>query len=425
MTTPLASIVRHARLHAPYYRQLYAHLPESDWQLSDLPLIEPETFWADAADIDHWPVLTGPILDGHVFKTGGSTSEGKLSIYSREEWQQFIHRFGQGLGKQLKAGDRVANLFFAGDLYTSFLFIHGSLSHSPVPVCEFPFTGAVDDATLADAINQYGITVLACVPAQLLRFASWLNQVGRQLPGIRCILYGGESLFDDQRPLLDRVFPNARTASIGCASVDAGLIGASLPDCTSGEHRVFDGDTLVEIIDEATGQPITAMNQVGMLVVTNLQRRLMPILRYPTGDLACWRETVGTPQRKFALCGRASQGHRLRVGTLSLFPAEIGKLIAAHAGHTPWQLHLSRSAGVDTLTLRLADDAGQALPPRAELQTALQITLPALAEALLQGQVIVQVHYLPSSTLATHPRSGKLLRIVDERHYLVTQEEMA
>ena len=171
-------------------------------------------------------MLSGPLADGHVFKTGGSTSDGKLSVFRRDEWQAFVRAFGQGLGRQLLPGDRVANLFFAGDLYTSLLFIHGALSHSPAPVVEFPFTCNVEDAALADAIDTLDINVLAGVPVQLVRFASWLQQAAA-LTGVRCLLYGGESLFAEQLALLGRVFPNARIGSIGCASVDAGLIGAA------------------------------------------------------------------------------------------------------------------------------------------------------------------------------------------------------
>ncbi|MFX5046192.1 hypothetical protein ABTC39_20460, partial [Acinetobacter baumannii] len=79
-------------------------------------------------------------------------------------------------------------------------------------------------------------------------------------------------------------FPNARIASIGCACVDAGLIGLSTPDCLADEHRVFEPETIVEIIDEATGEPIDEINRSGMLVVTSLTRTLMPLIRYPVGD---------------------------------------------------------------------------------------------------------------------------------------------
>lgn len=308
------------RQHARFYAEHYRALPERGWRWLDLPVIDPANYWRHA--LSSWPVLTGPIRDGHMFKTGGSSGDGKLSVFTRAEWSDFVRCFGAALGTRPSPGDRVANLFFAGDLYTSFLFIHGALAQAPVVVCEYPFTGAIEPAALAHAVEQHQINVLACVPAQLMRFASHLWRCGQVLPGVTTILYGGESLFADQIPVLKHSFPNAHIASIGCASVDAGLVGASLPDCALGERRVFDTDTIIEILDEACGLPLEHPGQNGLLVVTSLKRRLMPLIRYPTGDLAAWCEPAGGAGRKFVLRCRASQGRRVRGGTLSLFPEE-------------------------------------------------------------------------------------------------------
>ncbi|STW66304.1 phenylacetate-coenzyme A ligase [Klebsiella michiganensis] len=78
----------------------------------------------------------------------------------------------------------------------------------------------------------------------LLQYAAELAGKNRRLPGIETILYGSESLFTEQLQLLKSAFPNARIASIGCACVDAGLIGLSTPDCLADEHRVFEPETI-------------------------------------------------------------------------------------------------------------------------------------------------------------------------------------
>lgn len=120
------------------------------------------------------------------------------------------------------------------------------------------------------------------------------------------------------------------------------------------EHRVFEPETIVEIIDEATGEPIDEINRSGMLVVTSLTRTLMPLIRYPVGDLAAWREPPGSKHRKFILQGRSSLGHRLRVGYASLFPDEIAALITEEMGHQQWQLMLEHADNRDRLSLRIA-----------------------------------------------------------------------
>ncbi|WGG52636.1 phenylacetate--CoA ligase family protein [Rugamonas sp. DEMB1] len=418
----LDDLVRHARQHAPFYAELYRALPAAGWRLRDLPLIEPADYWRHSMPLASWPVLTGPVTDGHVFKTGGSSGEGKLSVYTRAEWNDFVRAFGTALGSRLRPGDRVANLFFAGDLYTSFLFIHSALALSPVPVCEYPFTGTMEPAALAQAVELHQINVLACVPAQLMRFAGHLAAAGQVLPGVGTILYGGESLFADQIALLRDTFPNALFASIGCASVDAGLVGASTPDCALGEHRVFDGETIVEIVDEASGLVIDEVGRNGVLVVTNLKRRLMPLIRYPSGDLAAWCEPAGGAQRKFVLRGRASQGRRVRVGTLSLFPEEIDGLVREQLGDVLWQLVIGRADGRDQLTLRLLAECDIDSAATARLRAALLTRLPPIRAGIEQDQLRLLVEHGPLAQARFHPRSGKLMRIVDQRDYAADAE---
>ncbi|KVG87712.1 AMP-dependent synthetase [Burkholderia ubonensis] len=414
----LIRLVEYARHYSPYYRLLYRDLPERGWALADLPLVDPAVFWRNSKDLTRWPALTTVPGDGHVFKTGGSTGDGKLSVFSRAEWHAFVRAFGVGLSHHLCPGDRVANLFYAGDLYTSLLFIHGALSHAPVPVLEYPFTCTVENDALATSIVQHRINVLVGVPAQLLRFAHHLEAQRKTLPEVETLLYGGESLFSEQIALLKCVFPMARIGSVGCASVDAGLIGYADPNCGHGEHRIFDDENIIEIVDEDCCEVINEPGRRGLLLVTNLQRRLMPMIRYPSGDLACWCEPQGQ-SRKFALLGRAGNSHRVRVGTLSLFPEELGQILNEQYELLDWQLEISREQGKDCLKLLLA---ARVLLDLAKIRLALLVSQPAVAEQCVNNQLSLELCQTTLEQMRTHPRSGKLLRVVDRRNYQATED---
>jgi phenylacetate-CoA ligase len=411
----LEALVAHAREHSAFYAEHFRALPATGWRLCDLPLIQSSAYWRMDEGLQAWPVLTGSIEAAHVFKTGGTTGSGKVSVYTREEWRAFVTTFGRGMATLLQAGDRVANLFFTGDLYASLLFIHGALTHMEVPVCEYPFTGTIESSALADGIRAYGINVLAGVPAQLLRFAAYLDEQGVSLPQIRMVLYGGESVFADQLLLLHKVFPQAHCTSVGCASVDAGLLGASTADCSIGEHRCYDEDAIVEIIDESTGIPIDEPGRPGMVVLTNLQRKLMPLIRYPVGDLAAWVEPPGVRQRKFILMGRSSLGHRLRVGILSLFPDDIDVMIGNIVGPCRWQLLIGHTSGVDQLTLRMAHSGNDTY--RDALHAALCQQIPGLQGLIHAGQLQLYIQWCATADLSLHPRTGKLARVLDQRKY--------
>ncbi|SMQ23937.1 phenylacetate-CoA ligase [Pseudomonas helmanticensis] len=415
----LNQLVGFARAHSNYYREHLHNVAPCIASLGELPLIDPHTYWQSSHDLDHWSVLTGSLANALVFKTGGTSSNGKLSVFTRDEWQTLVSDFGVQLTAQLNDGDRIANLFFVGDLYASFVFVHDALAHTGSAVTEFPFTGNVDSAVLADSIAQYRINVLAGVPAHLLTFAAWLARQSRTLEGIDTQLYGGESLFGGQLLLLRRVFPNARIASIGYASVDAGFIGFSSRDCALNEHRMLDRHSVVEILDEQTGEVIEDCGRTGRLVLTNFTRRLMPLIRYPVGDLACWKEPCGAPMRKFALMGRSMDSQRVRVGSLTLLTAEIGEIVQRIAAGGEWQLVLDHSNNRDDLHLKWRH-AAQRLDTTqvsAELRAALIDQYPLIEQLTADGLLNLQVASCVGEDFACHPRSGKHQKVVDLRLY--------
>jgi phenylacetate-CoA ligase len=280
---------------------------------------------------------------------------------------------------------------------------------------------------LADALDQHRINVLVGVPAQLLRFAAYLTQHQRVLCGVETLLYGGESLFGPQLAILTQVFPNVRIASIGYASVDAGLIGATSRDCALGEHRVFEPQTLLEIVDELTGEVIEECDRTGVLVVTNLTRRLMPLLRYPVGDRACWREPETTPMRKFALKGRSAHSQRVRVSSLSLLIDEIQQIVQRVADTDQWQLRIEHDGYKDIVSVKWVPGARTltSAPMCQALYAALVTHYPALEQLNRERLLELRVLSCPATELELHPRSGKQMRVLDLRTYDAPSPETA
>ncbi|WP_339465771.1 MULTISPECIES: AMP-binding protein [unclassified Pseudomonas] len=425
ITQELNKLVSFVRLHSSYYARLYQNVAQHLTTLEELPLVDPTAYWQTSQNINQWPVLTAAVESALVFKTGGTTTAGKLSVFTRKEWQTFVSDFGSFLTTQLNSGDRFANLFFVGDLYASFIFIHDALAHEIAGVTEFPFTGNVDSAVLADSIVQHQINVLAGVPAHLLTFANWLESQSRTLDGVETLLYGGESLFSGQLQTLRRVFPNARIASIGYASVDAGLIGGTARDCALGEHRMLEQHSVLEILDEHTGKVIDDCGRTGRLVITNLTRYLMPLIRYPVGDLACWQEPDKTPMRKFALMGRCANSQRVRVGILTLMMDDIDAIVQPITGSHDWQLVIDQSASRDVLNLKWLPDAPDRETARKNttLRAALVRRYPLIEQLAADHLLDLHVVDCTADDLIRHPRSGKRQRIADLRRYDIPNPE--
>ncbi|MFD9691243.1 phenylacetate--CoA ligase family protein [Kitasatospora sp. NPDC059088] len=413
---PLAELIRFARRNSPFYAELYAGLPDPTARLTDLPVVPQAEFWQANTPRGN-RLLTGPLEEAVVFKSGGTTGSPKFSFYSREEWREFTTSFGAGLvDAGLRPGHRVADLFYAGDLYASYTFILDSLHRSPVSNVRLPIGGAAPLESTTQTLEQFQVEVVAGTPTTLCSLADHLLASGRELPSVELLLFGGEGLYQDQQPLLGKVFPNARVSSIGYAAVDAGLLGRPVPGPDTRVHRAFTPETVVEILDDHTGEPIDTEGVPGRVVVTDLRRRLMPVLRYPVGDRAEWTDVA---TGRFRILGRAQEG--VRVGPVSLYTQDVLDLVRAAdpAGRVIGvQLVVRRWEGRDGLVLRLACDGDPTGLPElaAAVTTAVHTARPLYPEAAAAGHVHpLSVTWVRPHELAVNPRTGKLIRVLDER----------
>ncbi|MGW0748767.1 phenylacetate--CoA ligase family protein [Streptomyces sp. NPDC002587] len=419
----LSDLIRFARHNSPFYQDLYAALPQHIDHLTDLPVVDQQEFWA-ANTLHDNRVLTGPLSEATVYKTGGTTGSPKFSVYTRDEWGTFVTSFGQGLvDTGLRPGHRVADLFYAGELYASFLFVLDSLAHAPVDNVRLPVGGGAPLESTVPTLRDLAAQVLAGTPTTLCRLAEHTLSSGVRLDSVELLLFGGEALFDDQRRLLAAAFPRAEARSIGYASVDAGLLGRPVPGSDARVHRAFTPYALVEILDDSTDEPITEPGRPGRVVVTSLFRRLMPIIRYPAGDRAEW---TGTGPGHFRILGRAEEG--VRVGPVSLYTQDAQNAVASAdtAGHVVgMQLVVRRWDGRDGLVLRLATAPGEAEDDRAEddrealakaVLMELEAVRPLYPDSVRAGFVHpLSVEWVRHRDLAVNPRSGKLVRVLDER----------
>ncbi|GAA1162377.1 phenylacetate-CoA ligase [Kitasatospora gansuensis] len=410
----LQQLVDHARTHSPFYAEAYRDVPQVVSHITQLPIIDQTAFW----EANTWPdnrLLTGPLTDAGVYKSGGTTGVPKLSVWSRAEHADSVTAFGAGIVRAgLKPGHRVANLFWAGELYGGFLYIEGALHHAPVDNVRLPVGAAASSEYIVDLISAFGVNVLAGVPMKLAAVAEHLIERGQVLDSIELLLFGGDLLFTDLRPILSRAFPKAAVASVGYASIDAGLVGQPVPGEDVRVHEAFPDRTLVELVDDVTGEPITTPGVPGRLLVTNLFRTLMPILRYPAGDRAEW---VDPERQRFRLLGRSLEGGR--VGMVAMPIEDVrAVLVDNDPDHhiVGMQMVHRRWDGRDALILRL----GYVNEPPAELSQqlvdAVYAARPVFPAEVAAGAIHhLGIEWVPTSELVTNPRTGKLQQVLDER----------
>ncbi|MDO0930791.1 phenylacetate--CoA ligase family protein [Streptomyces sp. DG2A-72] len=411
---PLPVLVDYARRNSPFYADLYRDLPEVITDLTQLPVVDQEAFW-DANTFPGNRLLTRPLTNGIVYKSGGTTGAPKFSPWDEEENTDAVVAFGTGLVRAgVRPGHRVANLFFAGELYSGFAFMNDVLTHAPIENLRLPIAGAAPVEFVASVFKEFGVNVTCGMASTLVRLADLLIERGEVADSVERLLFAGEPLFDDVRSVLAQAFPKATVGSLGYAAVDGGPLGAPVPGDDVRVHESLAPYSLIELLDEATGEPITRAGMPGRVIATNTSRTLMPVIRYPVGDRAEWTDVE---RKQFRLLGRSEDA--VKVGPDVLRPGEVRNVIARADRDgvvTGMQLVARRWEGRDGLVLRLA--AQEQAPDGLDQAVidAVYAASPPYPRAVRRGTIHpITVEWVRPAELTTNPRTGKLIEVVDER----------
>ena len=143
-----------------------------------------------------------------------------------------------------------------------------------------------------DTISKLRPRMLFGYGSALALLATHAERRGRIMTdlGIRVAFVTGETLYPDQRTVIERVF--AVPVANGYGSRDAGFIAHQ---CPAGALHLSAEHIVVELIDAAGGP--AEPGERGEIVVTHLATDDFPFIRYRTGDLA----VMGTES---CACGR-------------------------------------------------------------------------------------------------------------------------
>jgi len=210
-----------------------------------------------------------------------------------------------------------------------------------------------------------------------------------------------------------------KIASIGYASVDAGHLGFADEGCGHDEHRVFGEASVLEIMDEDTGEVIRETGRPGKIHITNLTRLLMPIIRYPAGDRAMWIEPETGINRKFMLLGRSDEA--ARIGPMTLYVKDIRDILGRFwetLGIVNFQMSIEHRDKRDSLVLRIVSSLQKASLQSCSAGIVAEICRQRpMYRDLVAGEKInpVVIEWIDEKDLIINPRTGKLRAVIDNR----------
>ena len=266
--------------------------------------------------------------------------------------------------------------------------------------------GRIDPEEAYRKLTDYRFNVLVSDPFWLARLTAIARDRGRPAR-LKLLMGGGEGVTERTRAELER-FWEAPFRMTYASTEAATILGFECPERTG--YHVNEFDFYVEI-DRADAQGY------GEVVLTTVNRRVMPLIRYRTGDVARWVAgpcRCGLPFRRLSpLRGRIDEQISCAWG--NVHPEFFQGLLRRVPNIGPdWQVVLCERGLTPVFQFRLEIEGER--PDREQtihaVLGALQSDHPDAWAAYRQRLVDIEFSFSVPGTL----RQGrKLLRLVDER----------
>ncbi len=413
----LQRIVRYAREHSPLLKKRYKDLEfKSFEEFRKFPLLTGNDYKTYLPP-HGYGLLCDDVATGYVFSSGGTTGAPKVVYRTLEEQHFNAVRLGKGLALSVFGdGDVVANLLFSGNMWASFVSYNQALEHTGCRI--LPIGGNLPIGEIVQSLISFKANCIITIPSVLLSVAEYVDQSRSDLK-IEKVSTGGEHLFEEAKAYLSKVLGVKKFASTGYTTNDTGAIGYQCPYCERGVHHVHEDLHYVEILDE-DGNPC-GPGQIGRIVVTNLQRRLMPTIRYEVGDLGRWIECscpCGRKTRLFELLGRSDDV--LIIGGGNIHPEVVAEAIF-HVGGLSNHFQMigeiwNRKDRLRVCVEAMEEQVSDARKKEGVLKEDLYNRSKELRTMYERGLIEdITVEIVPKDTLERNPRTGKIRIVVDTR----------
>ncbi|HCC49136.1 MAG TPA: hypothetical protein DEQ38_13625 [Elusimicrobia bacterium] len=417
----ISELVDYARSRSPFYKRHFKDVPRivtvADFQ--KVPFLEKhhvlENTPPDSADL-----LTSKVRRGIFFASGGSTGQPKYVFYDQHEYDHTCRMLASsmeaaGLGEK----DIIANLFVAGNLWSSWLSVEKAIAYTKA--ISVPVGSNLPLENIAGYLHDFKVTAVVGLPSFLVKMAEFARANPKYKIPLRHIFYGGEYVGEEMVKFFKSVFPGVDVRSAGYATADAGVLGFQCPSCVKGQHHLFAFSQFIEFVNQDTMEPVKK-GEIGELVVTGLSKKHMPIIRYRVGDLGRWILKPCACARKeplFEILGRCDD--RIHVGGAHLFVNDIQEALGKVPDLTfNFQVVIAKKGHRDTLDIRVEVKDPAALARAGELADLLWRALEKHCEDLHESVRMKwldkpEIEVLKPNSIERIQRTGKIRKVIDKR----------
>ncbi|MGH7198284.1 MAG: phenylacetate--CoA ligase family protein [Candidatus Omnitrophota bacterium] len=389
--------------HSPFYKRKFKELG-----VDPRAVIKPEdlgNFFTTAEDIRQNPEEFICQKPDTAFETTGTTSKRPKRVYfSRSEvrevgWAGAVGLWGVGVRPQ----DRVASAFDYS------FWVSGPVLAASCAVlgCFHVEAARMNPDDFYERLKDYKITVIVGDPSWLLRLSEIAEKKGPW--PLKLMIGGGENFAEEARRFCEKVWKADFLLSYGQTEA-FGAIGMESLD-KQGYH-LNEFHNRFEIIN-------TDDQNYGELVYTTLNRRVMPLVRYRSGDITRFlggSTKSGLPGRRIAkLRGRVNDWTATAIGNFA--PWIFEPLFSEIEGIGPdWQVVIDKRGPKDLLEFHVENEHGGRSESelREEFFSRFKKHLTDAWKGYEMGLCFMDLKAHPKGSL----RGGrKLSRLVDRRRF--------
>jgi phenylacetate-CoA ligase len=286
-------------------------------------------------------------------QTSGTSGEPLRWLDTEEDWQGWKRCWGHVYrGAGVTEEDIVFAAFSFGPYIAHWSAMAGARALGALALSG----GGLNSRQRLDTLIANRSTVLVSTPTYALHLAEVAEQsaIDLRASAIRVTVHAGES--GASVPNVKRRIEEAWGAK-AFDHAGATEVGAWAFDCQArtGAIHLNEAEFLCEVIDPASGEP-AGEGVRGELVMTNLGRFGMPVLRYRTGDVVEKRDDPCPCGRTFSrieggVLGRVDDMFIVR--GVNLYPSAVDNLICGIARILEYEVEIRRISGLDDLLIKV------------------------------------------------------------------------
>lgn len=387
----LKKTVRRVRTKSPFYRRLFekAGVTEDDLHsLADIAKL-PFTFPADLAGTSYSLLCTsqGEVEKPVTFYSSGSTGTKKRIFFSMADIQKILDFLPRGMNTVIGRDEARVLVFLQNSQGRGIgSILAQSLNAFGMQGWTADLQDSTDDilrATVEHKINVwFGDAITIYRATRVLEKQADLRSLGMQ-----CIFITMSNIPQSMIDYLHSAWGCRVSTHYGLTESGWGL--AVDCDVCPGYH--YDElDHIVEVVDPETGGPVPEGRE-GEVVLTNISRECMPLIRYRTGDIATLTRSVcGSHLMTLGHIRRRKEGATEYNGHY-IYPALFDEVLFSTDGLLDYRIFLE--GGRISLEVEVLDEA---------LFDAVGLKERLMALPFMAGAPEIELNLLKSGALREH-----------------------